>query len=273
MCRRWTARSVFDSTDRITENYQYTDTPAGTFWCSSQTGTQPARPVLHHRRGAVPPLQVVPRPRDDAAAEVDLPGRRLLPAPVARPWSSSGPGGPGRVRPCTPMCSRRCPQARSPGSTTTRSSPSSPAMHRPGHEPLRVLVQELVDLDVIDPWERTARKGSEDVRVQLGARPRRLQPARRQLGRRPPAAGRVGAPRHRARPSCPGHGTTSTRRTERPTVTEKAPSAPVPLCALHQNVPDGVSVYWLEGTRMVSRGRTPYARSSAGTPSGPRSSR
>ena len=39
VCRRWTARSVFNSSDRTTENYQYTDTPTGTFWCSSQTGT------------------------------------------------------------------------------------------------------------------------------------------------------------------------------------------------------------------------------------------
>jgi predicted transcriptional regulator len=40
LCRRWMARSVFGSVDRTTENYQYTDTPAGTFWCSSQTGSQ-----------------------------------------------------------------------------------------------------------------------------------------------------------------------------------------------------------------------------------------
>ncbi|MFB9378301.1 helix-turn-helix domain-containing protein [Kineococcus gynurae] len=38
VCRRWTAREVFSVRNRTTENYQYTDTPAGTFWCSSQTG-------------------------------------------------------------------------------------------------------------------------------------------------------------------------------------------------------------------------------------------
>lgn len=38
VCRHWTARTVFDVRNRTTENYQYTDTPAGTFWCSSQTG-------------------------------------------------------------------------------------------------------------------------------------------------------------------------------------------------------------------------------------------
>ena len=39
VCRQWTARRVFDVRNRTTENYQYTDTPAGTFWCSSQTGS------------------------------------------------------------------------------------------------------------------------------------------------------------------------------------------------------------------------------------------
>lgn len=39
VCRQWTARSVFGRRDRTTENYQYTDTPRGTYWCSSQTGT------------------------------------------------------------------------------------------------------------------------------------------------------------------------------------------------------------------------------------------
>jgi len=42
VCRWWMARSVFGMRDRTTENYQYTDTPAGTFWCSSQTGTSAA---------------------------------------------------------------------------------------------------------------------------------------------------------------------------------------------------------------------------------------
>ena len=113
VCRRWTARSVFNSTDRTTENYQYTDTPAGTFWCSSQTGSQPSGqfsitvgvPYLHSkwfrgRETTTPP-------------EVDLPRRRLLPAPVAMPWWRSGPAAPGRAPPCTPMCSHRCRPARS----------------------------------------------------------------------------------------------------------------------------------------------------------------
>jgi predicted transcriptional regulator len=39
VCRRWSARAAFEEKNRTTEHYQYTDTPAGTFWCSTQTGT------------------------------------------------------------------------------------------------------------------------------------------------------------------------------------------------------------------------------------------
>lgn len=39
VCRRWSARSAFTRTNRTTEYYQYTDTPEGTFWESTQTGT------------------------------------------------------------------------------------------------------------------------------------------------------------------------------------------------------------------------------------------
>ncbi|WP_308796829.1 helix-turn-helix domain-containing protein [Agromyces silvae] len=38
VCKRWSARTAFEHTNRTTENYQYTDTPAGTFWCATQTG-------------------------------------------------------------------------------------------------------------------------------------------------------------------------------------------------------------------------------------------
>ena len=39
VCRRWSARSAFGEHNRTTAHYQYTDTPAGTFWCSTQTGS------------------------------------------------------------------------------------------------------------------------------------------------------------------------------------------------------------------------------------------
>ena len=39
VCRRWPARLAFERTNRTTEFYQYTDTPSGTFFDSTQTGT------------------------------------------------------------------------------------------------------------------------------------------------------------------------------------------------------------------------------------------
>lgn len=38
VCRRWAARAAFNERSRTTEFFQYTDTPRGTFWCSTQTG-------------------------------------------------------------------------------------------------------------------------------------------------------------------------------------------------------------------------------------------
>lgn len=42
VCRHFLSRSAFEEQNRTTEHYQYTDTPAGTFWCSTQTGTTSA---------------------------------------------------------------------------------------------------------------------------------------------------------------------------------------------------------------------------------------
>ncbi|GAA3769009.1 hypothetical protein GCM10022240_21800 [Microbacterium kribbense] len=39
VCRNFSARSAFAERNRTTEHYQYTDTPAGTFWCATQTGS------------------------------------------------------------------------------------------------------------------------------------------------------------------------------------------------------------------------------------------
>lgn len=39
VCRKWPSRIAFERTNRTTEFYQYTDTPSGTFWDSTQTGT------------------------------------------------------------------------------------------------------------------------------------------------------------------------------------------------------------------------------------------
>jgi transcriptional regulator with XRE-family HTH domain len=42
VCKQWSARTAFEHTNRTTENYQYTDTPAGTYWCATQTGSTDA---------------------------------------------------------------------------------------------------------------------------------------------------------------------------------------------------------------------------------------
>lgn len=39
VCRQWPARVAFTRRDRTTEYHQYTDTPAGTYWSSTQTGS------------------------------------------------------------------------------------------------------------------------------------------------------------------------------------------------------------------------------------------
>lgn len=39
VCRSWGVRRALSRRDRSSESYQYTDTPAGTFWCSTQTGS------------------------------------------------------------------------------------------------------------------------------------------------------------------------------------------------------------------------------------------
>ena len=39
VCRHWSARIAFWRPNRTNEFYQYTDTPTGTYWCSTQTGT------------------------------------------------------------------------------------------------------------------------------------------------------------------------------------------------------------------------------------------
>jgi hypothetical protein len=39
VCRKFQARAAFEQQNRTTERYQYTDTPSGTFWCATQTGS------------------------------------------------------------------------------------------------------------------------------------------------------------------------------------------------------------------------------------------
>src|SRR5690606_3603804 len=39
VCRKFQARAAFTQQNRTTERHQYTDTPSGTFWCATQTGS------------------------------------------------------------------------------------------------------------------------------------------------------------------------------------------------------------------------------------------
>ncbi|WP_341975486.1 helix-turn-helix domain-containing protein [Microbacterium sp. LWO13-1.2] len=39
VCRKFQAREAFAQQNRTTEHHQYTDTPSGTFWCATQTGS------------------------------------------------------------------------------------------------------------------------------------------------------------------------------------------------------------------------------------------
>ncbi len=84
-CRKWSARSAFDEQNRTTEHYQYTDTPAGTFWCSTQTGTTSEGEFSITVGVPFDDAQVVPRARDPEAGGVDVPRRVMLPAAIERP--------------------------------------------------------------------------------------------------------------------------------------------------------------------------------------------
>ena len=43
MCRYWSGRQVFASADRFSPYFQYSDTPAGTYWCTAQVDAGPQR--------------------------------------------------------------------------------------------------------------------------------------------------------------------------------------------------------------------------------------
>jgi hypothetical protein len=47
LCRRWGARMTFDSPERYGTHHQYTDTPQGTFFCTThvEAGREPATAV------------------------------------------------------------------------------------------------------------------------------------------------------------------------------------------------------------------------------------
>jgi transcriptional regulator with XRE-family HTH domain/predicted transcriptional regulator len=86
VCHHWSARAAFTRTNRTTEYYQYTDTPEGTFWESTQTGTSSTdefsitvgvpfadakwfrgRDTAHRRRSTCPDAACCKRPDGELA--------------------------------------------------------------------------------------------------------------------------------------------------------------------------------------------------------------
>ena len=125
VCRNWTARTVFDVEDRFSPWYQYTDTPIGTFWCTSRI--EKAKEGEYSVSVGVPFDHVKWfRGRETTAScGVTLPGRVLLPPGARRRSPSAGPSSPGRPRARRRACSPRCRPAPSPASTRPRCTSSS----------------------------------------------------------------------------------------------------------------------------------------------------
>jgi hypothetical protein len=137
VCRRWQARLVFSSRSRTTENYQYTDTSAGTYWCLSQTGSTPTGgfpitlgvPYVHARwiRGRDTTSRATSHCPDESCC-------RRPDADLASRWrEQSWPSATlhAHVLACPP-------RAPSPVSTTRRSTPSCrPTPTKSRDEPAR----------------------------------------------------------------------------------------------------------------------------------------
>ena len=93
MCRKWSGRQVFGSADRYSPYYQYSDTPAGTFWCMAHVDPGAERGSAITLGTGVRELALVPRPGHHHADGVPLPGRGLLPAAAGRPGHPLGGDG------------------------------------------------------------------------------------------------------------------------------------------------------------------------------------
>ena len=129
VCRSWGVRRALARRDRTTESYQYTDTPAGTFWCSTQTGLRHRRAAGDHRRRAVRAATWF-RGRDTTVRhQSTCPDEACCRRPAA-----ARPPLAGRVvaqRADPPAGVRRAAHgARSPGWTTARCTRSSTGTRR-----------------------------------------------------------------------------------------------------------------------------------------------
>lgn len=97
VCRKWSARTAFTRTNRTTEFYQYTDTPEGTFFDSTQTGTTANEefsitigvPFAHSKwfRGRETGIRTVSTCPDEACCRLPEPG--LSQRWSGRAWSSA----------------------------------------------------------------------------------------------------------------------------------------------------------------------------------------
>ena len=93
MCRKWSGRQVFGSADRYSPYYQYSDTPAGTFWCMAHVDPGAERGSAITLGTGLRELALVPRPGHHQADGVTLPGRGLLPAAAGRAGHPLGRDG------------------------------------------------------------------------------------------------------------------------------------------------------------------------------------
>ena len=97
VCRHWSSRTAFTRTNRTTEFYQYTDTPEGTFFESTQTGTTGSDefsitigvPVAHSKwfRGRETSSRVTSTCPDESCCR--RPTRDLSERWEGRAWSSA----------------------------------------------------------------------------------------------------------------------------------------------------------------------------------------
>jgi predicted transcriptional regulator/DNA-binding Xre family transcriptional regulator len=90
VCKQWTARVAFDVPDRVSAYHQYTDTPTGTYWCTSHVADTPDG--LFSVSVGVPYAQVKWFLGRDATARTtsrcpDESCCRRPPAPLARRWA------------------------------------------------------------------------------------------------------------------------------------------------------------------------------------------
>ena len=126
LCREWGTRQVFESDDKYSMHYQYTDTAGGTYWCGTHVdaGREPVAAIT------------VGVGFDDA--QFSGAGRptatRSPTAPTAtaagvlhQTWPGAGRGGRGRRCGPTAMSSPPCRWRPSPVSTSPRSTSSSTA--------------------------------------------------------------------------------------------------------------------------------------------------